>query len=139
MRQPEQDADDDHQRQRRGQAPSLVHQQRSREHARQAEHGTHGEVDAAGNNHERHAERQDAGLGDRTHDVGDVLGPDEQDVAVTPRREDESANHHQDQAEQALEADQVLQRVFARARWGSGSGGRVLDRAAHAACASPRL
>ena len=52
----------------------------------------------------------DAGLGDRAHDVGDVVRREEQDLAVAARREDDAADHHDDEADEALEPDDQRQR-----------------------------
>ena len=58
----------------------------------QAEHGADRKIDAGGDDDEGHAERDDAGFGDRADDVGDVVEAEKQDVAVPARREDDAAD-----------------------------------------------
>ena len=91
--------------QRRHDAPAGVHHQRRGQHAREAEHRADREVDAAGDDHEGHAERDDPGLRDGAHDVGDVVRRQEQELAVPARGEDDAADEDQEEPDDALEAD----------------------------------
>ena len=59
------------------------------QHARQAEKRADREIDARGDDDERHADGDDPGLRHRAHDIGDVVGGEKQDVAVPARREDD--------------------------------------------------
>ncbi len=112
--------------QRREDAPARRGQERRGQHARQAQHRAHRQVDAGGDDDEGHAERDDAGLGNGAHDVGDVVGCEEQHVAVAHRRGDDAAGQHQHQADDALEAHHDRQQIAAaRARHRNSCGLRL--------------
>ena len=72
----------EHDEQRRQQAPAGGRHHRRGQHAEQAQQRADREIDAGGDDDESHADRDDAGLGNRADDVGDVVGREEQDVAV---------------------------------------------------------
>ena len=55
--------------------------------------------------------RDDAGLRDRAHDIGDVVGREKEDHAVPARREDDAADRHQNEPDHALEADEKREQV----------------------------
>ena len=80
------------------------------------------QVDAGGDDDEGHADGDDAGLRHGAHDVGDVVGREEQDLAVPARREDDAADHHDDQADQALEAHDQRQRIAMPGAAAAGAG-----------------
>ena len=74
-----------------------------------------GEVDAGGDDDEGHADRDDAGLRHRAHDIGHVVGRRNR---MWPCRRGEkmiAADRHDDEADDALKADGDGEEVDARA------------------------
>ena len=82
-------------------APEGVHRQNP-EGARESGQGAHGQVDAAGDDDEGHAQGDDAGVGNLPQDVEEVLGLEE--VGTQGRRDDDEDGEG-DEAAVALGAE----------------------------------
>ena len=104
----------EHHQQRRDQPQIGGGHQHRGQHRVQPEHRADRKVDAGGDDDEGHAERDDAGLGDRANDVGDVVGRQEDDLPVARGREEDAADQHQNEADHALEADDQRERIARR-------------------------
>ena len=85
---------------RDGARPAL-HQQQRRRGCGQGQERPHRQIDSAGDDHRRHAGREDPLLGHLTQDVGQVPGIEEHETSVSDGREDHGQDRDGREAEQA--------------------------------------